>query len=181
MSTIDMGELRDATTTVLVVLMFIGGASTSVAGGIKMGSFMVAIAVVVSSMRGRQQTQAFGREIPEPIVLRAIAVVALGLMTLAVGVWALELSDDVPFVSGVFETMSALANVGWSHGVTPSLTTTGAMILVVLMYLGSGGTVDDCVECAGAAADDVSIPIGGGSVLDSSMKLAWWGQVSAGQ
>ena len=139
MSTIDMAGLRESTTAVLLVLMFIGGASTSVAGGIKMGAFMVGIAVVVSSMRGRQRTEAFGREIPESIVLRAIAVVALGLTTLAVGVWALALADDVPFVSGVFEVMSALANVGWSHGVTPTLTTTGAMILVVLMYLGRVG------------------------------------------
>ena len=139
MSTVDMSALREATTVVLLVLMFIGGASTSTSGGIKVGSFMVSAAVVVSALRGRHRPQAFGREIPEAVVLRAIVVAALGVVTVVLGIWALEVTDDVPFLPLVFEVMSAAANVGWSHNLTPTLSTAGAMVLVVLIYVGRIG------------------------------------------
>ena len=124
---------------VLLALMFIGGASTSTAGGIKMGAFMVSLIAVLSSLRGRRGAEAFGREIPQVIVLRAGAVTVLGLATLLVGVWLVALTDDIPFLPLLFEVMSALANVGWSQGATPALSTAGAVILVVLMFVGRLG------------------------------------------
>jgi trk system potassium uptake protein TrkH len=139
MSTVDMAGLQDLTTSILLPLMFIGGASTSVAGGIKIGAFMVSIAVVWSSLRGRHRAEAFGRVIPQAIVLRAIAVILLFFAMLMAGLWTLEITDDVPFLSLVFETTSALANVGWSHGVTPGLSTAGSLVLVVLMFAGRIG------------------------------------------
>ena len=33
------------------------------------------------------------------------------------------------------------ANVGWSHNLTPTLSTAGAMVLVVLMYVGRIGSL----------------------------------------
>ncbi len=139
MTTVDMGTIRDSTTVVLLALMFIGGASTSTAGGIKMGAFMVSLIAVLSSLRGRRGAEAFGREIPQVIVLRAGAVTVLGLATLLVGVWLVALTDDIPFLPLLFEVMSALANVGWSQGATPALSTAGAVILVVLMFVGRLG------------------------------------------
>ncbi len=139
MATVDMSAIRDSTSAALLVLMFIGGASTSVAGGIKIGAFMVSIVVVISAFRGRHRAEAFGREIPQVIVIRAVAVVMLGLFSLVVGTWALALTDSVPFLPLLFEVMSALANVGWSQGVTFGLSEGGAMILVVLMFMGRLG------------------------------------------
>ncbi len=139
MATVNMAALTDLTTAVLLPLMFIGGASTSTASGIKIGTFMVAVAVVVSSLRGRHRAELFGRELPQSIVLRAIAVAMLGLAMLTAGVWALAITDDLPFLPLVFEVMSALANVGWSQVGTPSLSTVGAMVLVVLMFVGRLG------------------------------------------
>ena len=141
MATIDMTALQDLTTAILLALMFIGGASTSVAGGIKMGAFMVSLAVVWSSLRGRHRAEIFGRELPTAIVLRAITVVVLATVLLAVGVWALEITDDAPFLPLVFEATSALANVGWSQGLTRDLTTAGALVLVALMFIGRLGAL----------------------------------------
>lgn len=141
MATIDMSQLHNATTTVLLGMMFIGGASTSTAGGIKMGAFMVSIIVVMSSLRGRHRAQAFGREIPQATVLRALSVTSLGLAALGVGTWLLALTDDIPFLPLLFEVMSALANVGWSQGVTSGLSTAGANVLVLLMFVGRFGSL----------------------------------------
>ena len=139
MSTIDMGAVRDSTTAGLLFLMFVGGASTSTAGGIKLGAFAVSIAVVVSSLRGRHRAELFGRELPQAIVLRGLAVALLGVLLFALGVWALETTESHGFRALAFEAMSALANVGWSEGVTPTLTTGGMLILVVLMFVGRIG------------------------------------------
>ena len=141
MSTVDIGTLQDANVVLLLMLMFIGGASTSVAGGIKIGAFMVAVLVVASALRGRHRAQVFGREIPQATVLRATAVTLLGLLALAVGTWLIELTDDGPFLALLFEVMSALANVGWSQGVTSELSTAGSVVLIALMFIGRLGSL----------------------------------------
>lgn len=141
MSTVDMGALQDANVVILMVLMFIGGSSTSVAGGIKMGTFMVSVVVVASGLRGRHRAQVFGREIPQATVLRSMTVILLGLLALAIGMWFIELTDDGPFLVLLFEVTSALANVGWSQGITGELSTAGAVVLTVLMFVGRLGSL----------------------------------------
>ena len=142
MASVDMSQLADSTTAALLVLMFIGGASTSVAGGIKVGAFMVSVVVVASTLRGQHRPQAFGREIPQVIVLRAIAITMIGFATHVVGTWLLALTEvDIEFLPLLFESMSALANVGWSQGVTTQLSDRGAMIVVMLMFFGRLGSL----------------------------------------
>jgi trk system potassium uptake protein TrkH len=104
-----------------------------------MGAFMVSMVAVVSSMRGQHRASAFGRDIPQAIVLRAVAVTILGFFTLGAGLWLMELTDNIEFLPLMFEVMSALANVGWSQGVTDDVTDAGALILVMLMFLGRLG------------------------------------------
>ena len=141
MSTVDIGALQDANVLILMVLMFIGGSSTSVAGGIKMGTFMVSVVVVAAALRGRHRAQVFGREIPQATVLRSMTVILLGLLALAVGMWLIELTDDGPFLVLLFEATSAIANVGWSQGITAELSTAGAVVLTVLMFVGRLGSL----------------------------------------
>jgi trk system potassium uptake protein TrkH len=139
MSTVDMGAIEDSTTAALLLLMFIGGASTSTAGGIKIGAFMVSMVVVLSALSGRHRASAFGRDIPQAIVLRAVAVTILGFFSLGAGVFALELTDEFEFLPLMFEVMSALANVGWSQGITSEFSHAGSLILTLLMFLGRLG------------------------------------------
>jgi trk system potassium uptake protein TrkH len=139
MSTVDLTLIENSTTAALLLLMFIGGSSTSTAGGIKMGAFMVSMVVVVSALRGQHRASAFGRDLPQAIVLRAVAVTFLGFFTLGVGLWLMELTDDIEFLPLMFEVMSALANVGWSQGITGEVSQVGALILSTLMFVGRLG------------------------------------------
>ncbi len=141
MSTVEIGALRTEHVAPLLALMFVGGASTSAAGGIKVGTFMVCAVVVASALRGRHRAQAFGREIPPATVLRATAVALLGLTGLAAAVWLLDAIEDGPFLVLLFEATSALANVGWSMGATTELSTAGAAALTGLMFLGRLGSL----------------------------------------
>ena len=162
MSTVDMSQLQDVTTAALLVLMFIGGASTSVAGGIKVGAFMVSVVAVVSSLRGHHRPKAFGREIPQVVVLRAIAITMVGFATHVAGTWLLALTDgDIEFLPLLFEAMSALANVGWSQGVTTQLSDVGAMIVLGLMFLGRLGSLVVALSVPDRSEDVIRYPEAG--------------------
>ena len=141
MSTVDLALIEDSTTAALLLLMFIGGASTSTASGIKVGTFMVSMVVVLAALRGRHRASAFGRDLPPAIVLRAMAVTILGFFTLGAGLFLMELTDDVEFLPLMFEVMSALANVGWSQGITGDVSRAGAVILTALMFIGRLGSL----------------------------------------
>ena len=45
--------------------MFIGGASASVAGGVKVNTVAVILVALVAMFRGRSHSSAFSREIPQ--------------------------------------------------------------------------------------------------------------------
>ena len=78
-SIIDFSQVEDVTKSTYSGLMFIGGAAGSVAGGIKVGTFAVLMAAVISSLRGRPHAEAFGRELHQSQVQRALTVAVLGL------------------------------------------------------------------------------------------------------
>ena len=125
-----------------IMLMFIGGASGSTAGGVKVNTFGVLLSTVWSSLRGREHAEAFGRELRPQQIHRALAVamLALGL----VGIVALVLSiteNDKPFqfIDVLFETVSAFGTVGLSTGITPALTLAGKLIIIATMFAGRLG------------------------------------------
>ena len=79
MTTSHLSQASDDTSLAMIILMFIGGASTSTASGIKIGSFMVVMFGVISALIGSARVVAFGREIPASVVLRANALVLIAL------------------------------------------------------------------------------------------------------
>lgn len=139
MSTIDFALIQDSTASILMFLMAIGGASTSTASGIKIGTFMVTLIVMLSALRGRHRSSVFGRDLPQAIVVRAVAVTGFGLFTIGIGVFLITLTDQVRFLPLLFEVTSAAANVGWSQGLTVELSHRSTIVLVGLMFLGRLG------------------------------------------
>jgi trk system potassium uptake protein TrkH len=143
-ATVNFAELQAATLFVLMALMFIGGASGSTAGGVKLATVGVIAAALVSTLRGQEQTQVFGRRVPTALVFRAMAVIAI-MLTVHFAATALLAAtqhrggEELSFVALMFETMSALATVGLSTGITPLLTTEGKLILCAVMFFGRLG------------------------------------------
>lgn len=138
-SAIPTGDLREPTQMVLMVLMFIGGASGSTAGGIKVNTFSVLLIAIVSTVRGHPSATAFGRRIPHLVVYRSIAVALLsvaGVFLLALG---LELTTRAEFIDILFEAVSAFGTVGLSTGITPDLTDPGRLLVSGAMFIGRLG------------------------------------------
>lgn len=138
-STFNIGSMLDSTIFLAIALMFIGGASGSMAGGIKVNTFAVLLATVRSSVLGKPHTEIFGREVAEAQVRNALAVAGLAFLWVNAGAFLLSVLEKAPFLPALFETVSAFALVGLSTGITPSLTTPSLLILIGSMLLGRLG------------------------------------------
>jgi len=125
-----------------IMLMFIGGASGSTAGGVKVNTFGVLLSTVWSSLRGREHAEAFGRELRPQQIHRglAVAMLALGLVGIVTLVLTITENDKpFQFIDVLFETVSAFGTVGLSTGITPALTLAGKSIIIVTMFAGRLG------------------------------------------
>jgi len=138
-NTLPMGRLRDPTYLMLMVLMFIGGASGSTAGGMKVNSLAVILAHVRAFLRDRKEVTLFEHAVPRETVARSLLILVFGLTTVLAGIAVLSISETASFVEVCFEAVSAFATVGLSAGITSSLTTVGKCAIIVLMFVGRVG------------------------------------------
>ena len=138
-NTVDLAAMQGASRAIMVVLMLIGGASGSTAGGMKMNTVGVLFANVGAMFRRRNEVEAFGRRI-DPATVRQAAVIVTMYLTLFIGGGvAISAIEGLPIGSCLYESASAVATVGLTLGITPSLGVASQLILTVQMYLGRVG------------------------------------------
>ncbi|HEX5591297.1 MAG TPA: potassium transporter TrkG [Candidatus Limnocylindrales bacterium] len=138
-NSVSIGGLAEATLLVTIALMFIGGASGSTAGGIKVNTFSLLLIAIVSTARGDPSATAFGRRIPHIVVYRAIAVALLSIAVAFAVALGLELVAGGRLLDVAFEAVSALATVGLTTGITPELPDQGRLLLIAAMFVGRLG------------------------------------------
>lgn len=138
-NTTDIGALHDSTSMMFISLMLIGGGPASTAGGIKVTTFVVMIIATVAFFRRQQQLHAFGRSIALDQVLKVMALTAISLVLVFVGIFLLTASHDGHFLDISFEVASAFGTVGLSRGYTSELNDFGRAIIVAIMFLGRVG------------------------------------------
>lgn len=141
-NSIATNEFSRLTLVLLIILMWIGGASQSTAGGIKVNTLAVAFASMKSIITGRKTTELFNREITYNSIRRTLAVIFGSLfiiMTFFVSLLIME--PDLPAMSILFETISAFSTVGSSLGITPLLCNESKFLLVLLMFIGRVGFI----------------------------------------
>lgn len=139
-SSVPIGELTDPSLLTAIGLMFIGGASGSTAGGIKLTTFAILLAAILAAVRGRPFAEAFGRRVPEVVVFRALAVALLSVAIVFVGMLALELTaGSARFIDLAFEVVSGFGTVGHSADVTPTLNDPALLVLAAIMFVGRLG------------------------------------------
>ena len=135
----DQGALGQAALFVAMALMFIGGASGSTAGGIKINTFTVLLIAILSTIRGRPSAEAFGRRVPHELIYRALSVALLSIAFVFTVAFGIEVLAGTPFVDTVFEAISAFGTVGLTTGVTTELPEAAQLLLAVAMFVGRLG------------------------------------------
>ncbi len=149
-NTVDVARLTNATLFISILLMIVGAGPGSTAGGFKVSTVMVLVLTSISTMRGYTRINVFRRSIPMPVVERAmttallfavVAVIALTSMLVIEQSTLPHPKSQGLFLDAAFEVTSALGTVGLSTGMTPSLSTLGRLVLILLMFLGRLGPI----------------------------------------
>ena len=133
---IDLVHLRDETTLVLMLLMFIGGGSLSTASGIKVGTFVVLLAAAWSYIRGRREIVLLRRTIAPDTVQKSLALLLVTGALAFVATLLMCMMEKAHFLDILFEVISALSTTGATRDLTPSLSTPSHLLLIVLMFVG---------------------------------------------
>lgn len=141
-NSIDLSQLHDSTMMMTDLLMLIGGGSGGTAGGVKVTTIAVLVAVMLSEIRGDSEVLVAGRRIPNRIVRQAMAVLMATAVVLLFSILTLQvLMPQFTSHQIVFECISAFATVGLTTGITPQLPDFAQFWLVCLMYAGRVGPI----------------------------------------
>lgn len=147
-ATVPQSGLRTESVLLSVVLMFIGGSSVGTAGGVKTTTIALIFLSTASVVRGRETVTAYRRTIPDKLVRRASAIVAISLTTLLVSTALLSLFQVGNLDDLLFETASALGTVGLTRGVSAQLGAAGKILLSCCMYFGRVGPISLAIAFA---------------------------------
>ena len=130
------------TILLMILLMFIGGASQSTAGGVKVNAFAVIILNLWAILRGNERVEVFGRELSSDSIRRSNATMLMYLVMLFLGVFVLSiLEPELSILALTFECTSALSTVGSSLDATPLLSNPSKLIVSFLMFVGRVGMI----------------------------------------
>lgn len=140
-NTVDLSQAHPSSWLAMDILMFIGGASASTAGGIKIGTAAVLFFIVWTEIRGETAVNIGKRRLPRSIQRQALTIVLLAALAVAAATFAIMLMTNYGLDRIVFEVISAFATVGLSTGITASLPQGALLVLMILMFIGRVGPV----------------------------------------
>lgn len=133
------GCLTDGGKAWTILLMFIGGSSGSTAGGVKTVTMIVLLLFLWSRIRRKGSVCIFKHSVPDEQVLDAMTVVTIMAVLAIFGGLFITATSPIGFTDGLYESVSALATVGLTTGVTTSLSLPAQILMIVYMYFGRVG------------------------------------------
>ena len=133
------GVLQASTLLVCIVLMFAGASPGGTGGGVKTTTLATLGAFIRAGFRNRPNAELYRRTIPTELIQRAVMVLCSSLLIVFAATILLCTVEAKPFMPLFFECVSAFATAGLSTGITPHLSATGRIILILLMFIGRLG------------------------------------------
>jgi trk system potassium uptake protein TrkH len=111
------------------------------AGGVKTTTVAMLVLTVVSVIKGRKNTEMFGRRVASESLRTALAVVMISMGIVCISSILLFLTDGFAFEDTLYEVVSAVATVGLTRGITADLSVWGKLVIIVTMYIGRIGPI----------------------------------------
>ena len=138
-NTTDLAAMDESGSAIMIILMLIGGSPGSTAGGMKTVTFAVLFLAAITVFSRRNDVQCFKRRISDESVRSAGAVLFMYLVLFFTSGIIISRTEDLPLLTCLFETGSAVGTVGLTLGITSSLSAVSRVILMILMFLGRVG------------------------------------------
>ena len=142
-STINQNLLTTGSRIATMMLMFIGGAPNSTAGGIKVTTIFIILLFMFRSPNENGDIRLKDRKVSRKVVMRAFRTIAYTIFMLVIAVLLMRIlePESISFESILFECISAISTVGLTMGITPMLTIGSKCVLILLMFVGRVGLI----------------------------------------
>lgn len=138
-NTIPLANLRSATVFMACIWMLIGASPGSTGGGIKTTTLGVILFYVIGIIRGKEHVEIFNRRLDWDVMNKALALLVVSLSYIALVILLLLVIEPFSMEKIVFEVVSAFGTVGLTMGITPHLTVTSKLLIIVTMFIGRLG------------------------------------------
>ncbi|MBQ8552357.1 MAG: Trk family potassium uptake protein [Clostridia bacterium] len=137
---INNAAMTESSKLISMLLMFVGGASGSTAGGIKVGTFGVLLLAVLAFSRGDRELVVMKRKITHETISRALTVIGIDLLAVFAATLIITLTNTgVGVIDALYEAFSGIATVGLSLSLTPTLSAAAHFAIITLMFFGRVG------------------------------------------
>lgn len=138
-NTADLTAMSETGQFVIIILMLIGGSPGSTAGGMKTTTLAVLLANTLAVFRRREHPSFFNRRLSNEVVSQASTILIMYLVLVLTAGLVISRVENLPVLTCLFETASAIGTVGLSLGITPQLSSISHLLLIALMFFGRVG------------------------------------------
>jgi trk system potassium uptake protein len=140
-NTLDIAGLRQASQFFIILLMFVGASPGSTGGGIKTTTFATIIGAVIAMIRGKEEIVFFNYRVGQERINKAITLSLFAIALVIAVTMLLSATEDVYFLTILFEATSAFSTTGLSMGLTPHLSDFGKLVIALTMFAGRLGPI----------------------------------------
>ncbi len=156
--TINFHQFSSATLIVHSIMMFIGSAPSSTAGGIRTTTIAIVAMAFWAKIRGKSSVRAFNRRIAPDTVWNAYVVTTISIFIVIVtslvatssfnthggqipfgANYKNQINPEYDFTDLFFEVSSAFGTTGLSTGLTSMLNMPTKLMLIIVMFIGQLG------------------------------------------
>lgn len=140
-NSIDVLQMQPSTWLVTNFLMFIGGASVSTAGGIKIGTAVVLFYIVYTEIRGETAVNIGNRRLPRSMQRQALTILTVTSSVIVGATVLLRLTTEYSLDQILFLVFSAVGTVGLDSGMSATMNDGAKFLVSLLMLFGRLGPI----------------------------------------
>jgi trk system potassium uptake protein len=141
-NTVNLSSLTLPTIMIYLLLMWIGASPSSTGGGIKTTTAAVAMLNLRTIILGKSKTEVFRTQISEQSINKAFAAILVSLLIIGTAILIISVNDGKHGLLKIaFEVFSAFSTVGLTLGITPDLSQTSKIVLILAMFIGRVGAL----------------------------------------
>ena len=138
-NTTDLTAFSETGKMLTILLMLTGGSPGSTAGGMKTTTIAVLAVSAFSVFSRKENAQVFKRRITDNTVKNAATIFLMYIVLFVGGGMIISRVENIPLLTCLFETASAIGTVGLTLGITTQIGIISRFILILLMFFGRVG------------------------------------------
>jgi Trk-type K+ transport system membrane component len=140
-NSVDVLGMTPSTWMVNDILMFVGGASVSTSGGIKIGTAVVLFFIVYTEIRGETAVNIGNRRLPRSMQRQALTILTVTSFVIVGATMMLRLTTQFSLDQVLFLVFSAVGTVGLDPGMSATMPDHAKFLVSLLMLFGRLGPI----------------------------------------